>query len=196
MQSLKSIVSAHAGAVTALIVAALAAALFVGCQVKTASIERPGMEVTADQFNQEINRRQAALDDQAGGLAAEYSTYQSHVAKYANDAKTAQAEIDTSMAEVQRKIDTRQKIIAAIPGAVMSIGGQVASGHIDPLGLIGSLFATALPLVGVGATVDAARSRLRIQSLTKPWDGTDRRGEAAPAPITLAAQPAPAAKAA
>lgn len=196
VQQLKSLVSAHIGAVTALIVAGIAATVLIGCQVTTASLEKPGMEVTADQFNQEINRKQASLDDEANHLAAEYSTYQSHVAKYAADAKAAQIAIDTSEQESQRKIDQRQKIIAAIPGAVMSIGAQVATGHIDPLGLIGSLFATALPLVGVGATVDSVRSRLKIQNLTKPWDGQDRRTDP-PATIALnTSAAAPASKAA
>jgi len=149
------------------------------------------MEVSPDQLNQEINRKQASLDDEANKLAAEYADYQSHVDAYKAHAKAAQIAIDTSEAEAQRKVDARQRIIAAIPGAIMSIGGQVATGHIDPLGLIGSLFATALPLVGVGATVDSVRSRLKIADLTKPWDGTDRRGDsAAPAPIALNAAPA------
>lgn len=165
-----NVLKAHAGAVTALVASIIFATFVIGCQVTTDSIERPGQQVTQDTLNQEIVRAQARLDQEAADV-------NKAAAKLAADQKQTQGQIDASTAEAQRKVNERKALIAAVPGAIMSIAGQVATGHIDPLSLAGNLIATLMVPLGLGATVDTVRQRQKVNELTKPWDGIDRRGD-------------------
>jgi hypothetical protein len=145
-----------------LLVAGIAAAGLLGCQVRTDSISRPGERVTAGQLDAEITMGNAELAKRQAALEAD-------AASFATRAEAAKADIE-------RQAQLRATVIQTVAG----LGQAAAEGSISPASAIGGL-AQLLLLGAAGGLAFDNRRKDRVlagQTVDLSPAGTQLTGRA------------------
>lgn len=187
-------IKVHAGALAGAILCMAVALAPLACTPKTASTVDPSKRVTGAQLAGEQSKAVADLATQAAdirNLQAKYAAdLQAKIDGYNAKSQQDQEEFATAAADLQAQADRIAAVYQTVGTMATTVISSLASGNFNPAavwgGLAGLVGAAGLAGTAAGAMAHASVTSFKLAQINKPWDGSDRRGNATATPTNLA----------